>query len=105
MFHRRKHLFHLVNSSSRAFVISISAFFVMSGFVFCFINLRPLLLKGELAWISFIFILLNVKKWYDEVITESTYSGFHTVIVQSGLKLGFILFIVSEIMLFFGFFW
>jgi cytochrome c oxidase subunit 3 len=40
-----------------------------------------------------------------EVITESTFSGYHTIIVQSGLKLGFILFIVSEIMLFFGFFW
>ncbi|HTM98106.1 MAG TPA: cytochrome c oxidase subunit 3, partial [Pedobacter sp.] len=36
---------------------------------------------------------------------EATYSGFHTKAVRLGLRLGFLLFIVSEFMLFFGFFW
>ena len=105
MSNRRKHLYHLVNRSSRALSVSIAAFFIMNGFVFCLMNLNPLLFKGDLSLIGLIFLALNVLWWYEEVITESTFSGFHTIIVQLGLKLGFILFIVSEIMLFFGFFW
>nr|YP_009160540.1 cytochrome c oxidase subunit III [Crassostrea gasar]AKQ78436.1 cytochrome c oxidase subunit III [Crassostrea gasar] len=43
--------------------------------------------------------------WIRDIITESTFQGFHTEKVQSGLTLGFILFLVSELMLFFSFFW
>lgn len=39
------------------------------------------------------------------MILESTYQGKHTTVVRQGLKLGMILFIVSEICLFFSFFW
>ena len=31
--------------------------------------------------------------------------GFHTLVVKRGLYKGFILFLISELMLFFGFFW
>lgn len=81
------------------------AFYFMTSFVFCFMNCKPIFFKGESLLLSLIFILLNAKWWYYEVITESTFSGYHTLIVQLGLQLGFILFLVSEIMLFFGFFW
>lgn len=77
----------------------------MCGFAFCLMNLKPIYFKGDILLLSLFFLAYNIKKWYNEVITESTFSGFHTIIVQSGLKLGFILFIISEIMLFFGFFW
>jgi len=43
--------------------------------------------------------------WFSDIIDEATYSGFHTKAVRLGLRLGFMLFIVSEVMLFFGFFW
>lgn len=36
---------------------------------------------------------------------EATFQGIHTKPVQSGLKLGFKLFLLSELMLFFSFFW
>jgi cytochrome c oxidase subunit 3 len=36
---------------------------------------------------------------------EASYLGYHTLVVKAGLKLGFYMFIASEIMLFFGFFW
>ena len=36
---------------------------------------------------------------------ESTYQGSHTLAVRQGLRYGIILFIVSEICLFFAFFW
>jgi len=38
------------------------------------------------------------------VVDEATLSGYHTKPVRLGLRLGFMLFIASEFMLFFGFF-
>jgi len=38
-------------------------------------------------------------------VRESTFEGHHTNIVQLGLRYGMLLFIVSEVMFFFAFFW
>lgn len=43
--------------------------------------------------------------WWRDVIRESTFAGYHTIRVQYGLRLGVILFIISEIMFFASFFW
>jgi len=43
--------------------------------------------------------------WFRDVIREGTYEGNHTKKIQISLKFGMILFIVSEVMFFFSFFW
>ena len=43
--------------------------------------------------------------WWRDVIRESTFDNSHTTRVLVGLKWGMVLFIVSEIMFFFAFFW
>jgi len=43
--------------------------------------------------------------WWRDVIREATWQGYHTLIVQKGLRIGFSLFILSEVMFFFGIFW
>jgi heme/copper-type cytochrome/quinol oxidase subunit 3 len=43
--------------------------------------------------------------WFSDIIDEATFSGYHTRVVRKSLRIGFGLFIVSEIMLFFGLFW
>jgi cytochrome c oxidase subunit 3 len=45
-----------------------------------------------------------IYQWFRDIIRESK-SGYHTKKVQKGLLIGFLLFIISEIMLFFSFFW
>lgn len=40
-----------------------------------------------------------------DVLKESTFNGMHTIVVRQGASLGFKLFLVSEIMVFFSFFW
>jgi len=52
-----------------------------------------------------IHVALIMGLWWRDVVREGTFEGTHTKAVQSGLKIGFILFIVSEVMFFFGFFW
>lgn len=49
--------------------------------------------------------LLIVGQWWRDVIREGTYLGCHRRIVARGLKIGMVLFILSEVMFFFGFFW
>ena len=50
-------------------------------------------------------ILYVMFTWWRDIIREATFEGQHTAVVQRGLRLGMILFIVSEIMFFFAFFW
>ena len=62
-------------------------------------NSEILLLMG------FILIIITMIIWWRDVIREATFEGHHTKVVQTGLRYGMILFIVSEIMFFFAFFW
>jgi len=54
---------------------------------------------------GFILIVMCLIFWWRDVIREATFEGRHTLAVQRGLKLGFALFLVSEAMFFFSFFW
>jgi len=54
---------------------------------------------------SFVLVVLITGLWWRDLIREGTYLKNHTKAVISGLRLGFILFIISEIMFFFSFFW
>lgn len=58
-----------------------------------------------LVVVGFLFFLLIVAwGWLSDVVDEAD-SGYHTEIVQEMLRVGFLLFIISEVMLFFSFFW
>ena len=103
--YQNTHPFHLVDPSALPFVLSLSALgmavsgvFYMHSEVYNNVNGFVMLIFFVLSTISLMFL------WWLNVIYES-YSGFHTVRVQKGLKIGFILFILSEVMFFFGFFW
>jgi len=50
-------------------------------------------------------ILLTKIQWWRDVIREGAYIGFHTSYVITGLRWGIILFITSEVLFFFAFFW
>lgn len=54
---------------------------------------------------GFILLLFVMFVWWRDIIREGTYEGQHTKSVQNGLKMGVLLFILSEVMFFFAFFW
>merc|ERR1712238_482071 len=60
---------------------------------------------GRLCLIGFVTILYVMYTWWRDIIREATFEEQHTFSVQRGMRLGMILFIVSEIMFFFAFFW
>jgi cytochrome c oxidase subunit 3 len=50
-------------------------------------------------------ILFVMFTWWRDVIREALYEDKHSERVQNGIRLGIALFILSEVMLFFSFFW
>nr|WQF69674.1 cytochrome c oxidase subunit 3 [Ceramothamnion sp.] len=98
----QRHPFHLVDPSPWPFVASLSAFTCTLGGVLYFHAFK----QGNYILIcGFISLLCVMFVWWRDVIRESTFEGHHTGIVQQGLRFGVILFIVSEILFFFAFFW
>ena len=55
--------------------------------------------------VGFICVLVMMAVWWRDVIKEATFQGFHTPVVQLGLRYGMALFIASEVMFFSAFFW
>jgi len=97
-----KHPFHLVDPSPWPLVSSIGALTSTIGGVMFFHGYNG----GESVLIIGILTLVySMIVWWRDIVRESTFQGCHTKTVQKGLRLGMILFIVSEIMFFFAFFW
>lgn len=94
------HPFHLVNPSPWPLTSSIGAFLLTSGLVkwFHFFSI-------DLFLVGAVRIILSIIQWWRDVIRERTFQGLHTNKVQKGLQWGMVLFIVSEVLFFFSFFW
>ena len=100
--HIKRHPFHLVDPSPWPLFGSVGAFASAIGAVLYFHGF----LKGELILIAGLVQLILVSiAWWSDVIDEATFQGCHTKKVQYGLRMGMLLFIISEVMFFFSFFW
>jgi cytochrome c oxidase subunit 3 len=98
----QRHSFHLVDPSPWPIISAFSAFMLTFGGVLYMHGYAG----GSFLWkFGFIMILFMMFVWWRDIIREATIEGQHTFRVQSGLRLGVLLFIVSEIMFFFAFFW
>ena len=99
---KTKHSFHLVDPSPWPLVASLGAFMLTTGGV---LYMHKFVGGGQLLLTGLFVILYVMYTWWRDVIREATFEEQHTFAVQRGLRLGMILFIVSEIMFFFAFFW
>lgn len=93
------HYFHIVTPSPWPFLTAFNLFILIIG---CISYMHYY--GGYLFLYGLISLIFIIGLWLRDVIREGTYEGMHTKIVQKNLKFGFILFIISEIMFFFGFF-
>uniref|UniRef100_A0AAU8HQF1 Cytochrome c oxidase subunit 3 n=1 Tax=Demospongiae sp. TaxID=2813625 RepID=A0AAU8HQF1_9METZ len=100
MMQQTYHPYHLVEPSPWPYIGACGAFFITTGSVVYFHFSQSWVLILGLITIVFTMIV-----WWRDVIREATYQGYHTLIVKQGLKYGMILFIISEVCLFFSFFW
>jgi len=98
----QKHPYHMVDPSPWPFVMSIAIFTTFTGGGM-YLHLME---YGELVLFFGLFLVIaTMFTWWRDVIRESTYEGHHTAITEYGLRMGMVLFIVSEVMFFSAFFW
>ena len=97
-----KHPYHLVNPSPWPILCSFALLALTVG--------GALALHGEAGGLELVFAALAATayvsyRWWRDVITEGIKDKAHTPEVSRGLRLGMVLFITSEVMFFFAFFW
>lgn len=93
------HPYHLVNPSPWPVCGACGAFcLTMGGVMYMHYGQWLFLIWGV------VIILGTMAFWWRDVIREATYQGCHTTKVQQGLRIGVVLFIISEVCLFFSFF-
>lgn len=97
-----QHSYHLVDPSPWPLIAALGAFMFTTGMV---LYMHRFLDGGSLAFTGFIIILYVMFAWWRDIVREATFEEQHTQTVQRGLRLGMILFIASEVMFFFAFFW
>ena len=98
----QNHPFHLVDPSPWPLITSLAALGTTTGGVMYFHGYN----NGKfLLFTSLFFLIFMMFIWWRDVVRESTFEGNHTKSVEYGLRMGMVLFIVSEVMFFFAFFW
>lgn len=95
----QNHIFHLVTFSPWPLIISLRLFNNLISIIIWFYRLNYLII------ISIPCTLLCIFQWWRDVTRESTFQGWHTISVYNGLRIGILLFIISEIFFFISFFW
>ena len=99
MAHEKNHDYHILAPSLWPFLASVAAFVMLFGAVQW--------MHGNGPWlflIGFVGTLYVSFGWWADVVAES-HVGDHTPVVRIGLRYGFILFIMSEVMFFAAWFW
>ena len=94
--------FHVVDPSPWPLGISLSTFFMVSGGV---VKFHGYIIGDFILSIGFLLTLSTFLIWARDVVREGSFLGLHTQIVKNGIRIGVILFIISELFLFISFFW
>ena len=99
MAHEKNHDYHILNPSIWPLIGAAAGFAMLFGAVLYFHDYGPWLMLA-----GFVAVLYVMFAWWSDVIEESQI-GDHTAVVRLGLRYGFILFIMSEVMFFAAWFW
>ena len=103
MAHEKNHDYHILPPSIWPFAGAVGAFVMLLGGV---LWMSPNVSNNQ-PWvflIGFALVLYTMFAWWSEVVVESRV-GDHTPVVQLGLRMGVIMFIISEVMFFSAWFW
>jgi len=96
----QKHPFHILSSSPLPFMVSLCVLVLALGFVeYMHFSLIFNFIVGLLLLVCVSFM------WFFDVIKEGTFGGYHTSPVVENLRLGFMLFVLTEVAFFASFFW
>ncbi len=96
----KTHPFHMVEPSPWPIVATIAALTMAVGGIWFMHGGPPWIFLAGLG-----ILFLSFFGWWRDIIKEAQTGGNHTSTVQHGLRIGMLLFIISEVMFFAAFFW
>ena len=99
MAHAKNHDYHILAPSIWPLIGAIGGFVMLFGAVLWMHGITSFMF-----WAGLVAVLYTMFAWWSEVVAESR-AGDHTPVVRIGLRYGFILFVMSEVMFFFAWFW
>lgn len=99
-FYYHNHPFHLVTFRPWPLYTSLILICILVGLLKWFHEYNKNLLV-----LRFISLLFYIFQWWRDVVRERTFQGIHTKKVVKLIRLGIILFIISEVFFFISFFW
>lgn len=99
---KQDHPFHLVDASPMPLLTSFS---MMALAVGAALSMHEEPSGHYVLGAAFVAVITCCYFWWKEVVHEGLVGKHHTRPVQGGLRLGMALFIISEVMFFFAFFW
>nr|YP_010963619.1 cytochrome c oxidase subunit III [Pantaleon erectonodatus]WKZ08102.1 cytochrome c oxidase subunit III [Pantaleon erectonodatus] len=94
------HPFHMVDKSPWPILSSMALLSLTSGAIVMFSST-----DNYLIIIGTSITIMCMIQWWRDIVRESTFQGLHSIKVIKSMKLGMIMFILSEIMFFASFFW
>nr|QGQ56393.1 cytochrome c oxidase subunit III [Pseudachorutes palmiensis] len=97
---KSNHTFHLVDQSPWPLSASLATLVLVTGLTKWFFSANI-----TLVLLGVVTLILTTYQWWRDVARESTFQGLHTLLVVRGLRWGMVLFIASEVLFFFSFFW
>ena len=98
----QRHPYHLVDPSPWPLFGGLSGLSATTGGVMYMHSYSG---GGFFLTIGLFAIIYTMFVWWRDIVREATFEGQHTKVVQIGMRLGMLLFIASEVMFFFAFFW
>lgn len=99
MAHAKNHDFHILPPSLLPLMASVGGFVMLFGAVLWMHGIT-----AWMFWIGLVAVLYTAFDWWSKMVVEAR-EGDHAPVVRIGLRYGFILFVMSEVMFFFAWFW
>lgn len=101
----KKHPYHILELSPWPILVSFSLLFLLSGAVVMMHYDGSLFkISAGVSFFGFAGLIYSVYGWWSDVVHEAREEKAHNNVVALGLKIGFVLFIISEVWFFGAFF-
>jgi len=99
MLNINNHPFHIVDHSPWPVKISLAIINIIMSIV------QIIIKKKRIIILSIISIIVISFQWWRDVSREASFQGLHSTSTIKNIKLGIMLFIISEVIFFLSFFW
>ena len=105
MIKRIKYNYHIIDISPYPLYTALSIFTIMISSILI-INKYNIeyITPQNINLIGILLLSINIYLWWKDIIKEGLYKGEHNNKVENNLNVGFILFVISEILIFASFF-